>query len=132
VQAATPNIIDTTLPRIPSCGTLARRLVCRSLAPALDAAALGDIEVVVSELAENAYLHGRGRIELRVAMDDGRVRIEVSDEGNGASEVLKQRSQGPYGLGLTVVDELSTAWGAYHGSTHVWADIRARRRDTRN
>jgi anti-sigma regulatory factor (Ser/Thr protein kinase) len=130
MQATTPNIIDTTLPRIPSCGTLARRLVCRSLAPALDAAALGDIEVVVSELAENAYLHGRGRIELRVAMDDGRVRIEVSDEGNGASEVLKQRAQGPYGLGLTVVDELSTAWGAYDGSTHVWADIRAQRRES--
>ena len=132
MQAESPTVIDTTLPRIPSCGTLARRFVSQSLAPAPDAAALGDIEVVVSELAENAYLHGHGRIDLRLEMEQDRVRVEVSDEGDGAGAVLKQREQGPYGLGLTVVDELSTAWGAYHGSTHVWAEIQAERRGTRN
>jgi anti-sigma regulatory factor (Ser/Thr protein kinase) len=132
VQAESPTVIDTTLPRIPSCGTLARRFVSQSLAPTLDTTALGDIEVVVSELAENAYLHGHGRIDLHLEVGRARVRVEVSDEGDGASEVLKHREQGPYGLGLTVVDELSTAWGAYHGSTHVWAEIRAGRRGTMN
>jgi anti-sigma regulatory factor (Ser/Thr protein kinase) len=123
VQAETATVIETTLPRIPSCGTLARRLVSQTLAPTLDAAALGDIEVVARELVENAYLHGHGRIDLRVEMHEARVRVEVTDEGDGASEVLRQREQGDYGLGLTVVDELAAAWGAYHGSTHVWAEI---------
>jgi anti-sigma regulatory factor (Ser/Thr protein kinase) len=123
MQTETATVIDTALPRIPSCGKLARRLVFQTLAPTLDPVALGDIEVVASELVDNAYLHGHGRIDLRVETHEARVRVEVTDEGDGASEVLRQREQGDYGLGLTVVDELSAAWGAYHGSTHVWAEI---------
>jgi anti-sigma regulatory factor (Ser/Thr protein kinase) len=123
VQAATATVIDTTLPRIPSCAAFARRLVASSLGPVLDHVALGGTEVVVSELVENAYLHGHGKIEVLVAMNHARVRVGVTDEGDGASKVLKQRDEGACGLGLTMVDELSAAWGAHPGSTHVWAEV---------
>lgn len=85
--------------------------------------ALYDIKLVVSELVDNAFLHGCGQIMLRAAPIDDRIRIEVIDEGQGAA--IKIREDGPElgGWGLRVVDGVAAAWGAYEGTTHVWADV---------
>jgi anti-sigma regulatory factor (Ser/Thr protein kinase) len=83
---------------------------------------LDDLKLVVSELATNAYVHGIGRIRLRLEADEERVRVAVMDEGHNAT--IKITQVGAYGgNGLRLVDQLCSQWGAYEGSTHVWAEL---------
>ena len=113
------------LPRDPTCGAVARRLIEEHLGTAR-AEEIADAKTVVSELVNNAFLHGEGRIELRLSSRRGRARIEVSDEGNDA--VLQTR-RGQRRHGLDIVEALSLAWGAREGSTRVWAELSAGVRD---
>jgi two-component sensor histidine kinase len=78
------------------------------------------VKLVVSELVSNAFLHGKGGIELRLSSRRGRVRIEVIDEGEGAA--VRASRQGEY-HGVDIVDALALTWGARAGSTHVWAEL---------
>jgi anti-sigma regulatory factor (Ser/Thr protein kinase) len=114
--------VETELPRQPTCCALARRLVEREYGARLDSGTLGDVKLVVSELASNAYLHGTGRIRLRLDADEQRVRVAIMDEGeNAVIQITQLGSSGGYGL--RVVDQLCSEWGAYEGSTHVWAEL---------
>ena len=84
---------------------------------------LGDIELVVSELVTNAVRHGPGAvITLRLVTEaDGAVSGEVVDQGDGVVSIRKQElGQTEGGLGLPIVDTLTSSWGVYPGSTHVW------------
>jgi anti-sigma regulatory factor (Ser/Thr protein kinase) len=115
---------DIGLPRSRTCGAIARRVVEERLTPRLNGQALDDAKLVVSELVDNAYLHGRGKIRLMIEPRSDRLRIEVIDEGNGAAIKIRERAPEELGgLGLRLVDQLSTAWGAYEGTTHVWAEL---------
>jgi anti-sigma regulatory factor (Ser/Thr protein kinase) len=119
--------LQMRLPRSRGCAAVARRFVEQELGEALSRAALDDARLVVSELVDNAYVHGRGEISLRLTSHAERVRVEVADEGRGAA--LKIRERGPEDLGgngLRLVEAISTAWGAYEGTTHVWADLPVR------
>ena len=81
---------------------------------------IDDALLVVTELVNNAVEHGRGQIELRLRTPPNGVRIEVVDEGEGAtSDIQGYRDSG--GWGLRVVDHLALEWGAHEGTTHVWA-----------
>ncbi len=81
-----------------------------------------DARIVVSELVNNAYLHGRGRIELTVRLiDPGRVRIETTDQGSATVHIRTADALG--GHGLQIVSKLAVAWGADRGPTRVWADL---------
>jgi anti-sigma regulatory factor (Ser/Thr protein kinase) len=122
---------EIALPRDRGCGALARRFAEERLRDGLDPEAMDDVRLVVSELVDNAYLHGRGEIRLIVERRPDRVRIEVVDEGRGAAVRIRER--GPEqlgGHGLKLVDALAADWGAFEGTTHVWAEleIAARRR----
>ncbi|MCP3989554.1 MAG: sensor histidine kinase [Actinomycetia bacterium] len=91
-----------------------------------------DLVTVVGNLVDNAIDHlsdtsiGGGEIEIAVWHDDGVVRIDVSDSGDGIpTEVLSQVFQSGYttkdprshdGLGLALVDELVRR---YRGSISV-------------
>jgi len=117
------EIIDTRLPRSPVCGALARRLLESHLEPLIGSQALADVKLVVSELVNNAYLHGEGAIELRVYHGPGRLRVEVVDQGEEAP-VRISRSQRPWGgRGLDIVDQVAVAWGSHPGKTHMWAEL---------
>jgi anti-sigma regulatory factor (Ser/Thr protein kinase) len=119
--------VETTLPRTRACAAIARRAVEEGLTPHLAGQDLDDVKLVVSELVDNAYLHGEGEIRLTVEAHGDRLRVEVIDEGENAA--IKIRAGGPDGLGgfgLRLVDQLSSAWGAYEGTTHVWAELRWR------
>lgn len=74
----------------------------------------------MSELVNNAVVHGRGAIGLRVSRRRGRVRIEVTDEGKDAT-IRTGIHDMPHGL--DIVEAVSLAWGPYEGSTHVWAEL---------
>jgi serine/threonine-protein kinase RsbW len=119
--------VEIGLPRTPACAAVARRFVERHLSHVLAKPGLDDAKLVVSELVDNAYLHGRGEITLRLARHRDRVRVEVIDEGEGAAIEIRERgAEDLGGQGLNLVEAIATAWGAYEGTTHVWADLPTR------
>lgn len=114
------ELFRVRLPREPTCAAVARRLVEAHLV-SLDAEELADVKTVVSELVSNAFVHGKGVIELRLARRRGRVRIDVTDDGKDSSV---SALAGDIFHGLDIVEGLSLAWGTSAGSTRVWAELR--------
>jgi anti-sigma regulatory factor (Ser/Thr protein kinase) len=116
--------IDVRLPRSRQCAAIARRLVEEHLGGNSPQDRLDDVKLVVSELVDNAYLHGRGQLRLVLRPTGRFVRIEVIDEGRGAAIKIRERAADEAGgFGLKLVEQLSSAWGAYEGTTHVWAEV---------
>ena len=101
----------------------ARGHVRDALASHADGETLGIVELVVSELVTNSVRHGPGEpITLRLVTEpDGAIAGEVHDRGRG-TVVLHDPGLAPAvgGLGLVLVDRLTSAWGVHPGSTHVW------------
>jgi anti-sigma regulatory factor (Ser/Thr protein kinase) len=97
----------------------ARHHVRYALEHRADPETLDRIQLVVSELVTNAVRHGPGKpITLRLVSEfDGGISGEVVDQGNGFV-AIREKEIG--GLGLPIVDALTSAWGVYPGSTHVW------------
>jgi anti-sigma regulatory factor (Ser/Thr protein kinase) len=119
--------VEARLPRRRECAAVTRRLLDKHLSARLSSSALDDVKLVATELVGNAYLHGEGAIRLRIEWCDDRVRLEVMDEGQGeAVKIREQPTLGGGGFGLPLVQELSSAWGAFEGTTHVWAEIETR------
>jgi anti-sigma regulatory factor (Ser/Thr protein kinase) len=109
-------------PRAESIGD-ARRHARYALESYTDVETLGDVELVVSELVTNAVRHGPGEvITVRLVTDpDGAISGEVEDQGDGVVAIHEQTLEGGVGgLGLPLVDALTSTWGVYPGSTHVW------------
>ena len=107
-------------------GSVARRFGGRAVAagrgvdvePAPGVELEGDrlrLEQALGNLVDNALRHGSGRIRLRAAADDGRVALEVLDEGGGVPAEFAARAWEPFsrpdeargrggtGLGLAIV-----------------------------
>src|SRR5690349_25047119 len=116
--------LDLPLPRDPRAVGIARGEVRRWVADALDPRRLADLVIVVVELVTNTVVHGRGDIRLRLQLDAGSVQGKVIDAGTGFA--YRPRAVGPTevgGRGLLVVDRLTTSWGVYEGTTHVWFEM---------
>lgn len=88
------------------------------------------LERVISNLVENAHVHGGGCDVVRVSRRNGVVRVHVDDHGRGVAEEFRERiferfardgsTQGPgVGLGLAIVAQ-HVHW---HGG-HVWVEDR--------
>jgi anti-sigma regulatory factor (Ser/Thr protein kinase) len=84
---------------------------------------LDDLKLVATELVGNAYLHGEGRIWLKLDRHPEGIRIEVIDQGEGAAVKVRSPRTIERGNGLKIVDRLASAWGAHEGTTHVWAEL---------
>ena len=89
-----------------------------------------DVNLLVTELVSNAIRHAGLRrdapVKLRIAADERRVRIEVSDPGCGfdAASVDEGELYEPGGLGLVLVDRMSERWGIVRGAeTRVWLEL---------
>ncbi|HSO98009.1 MAG TPA: ATP-binding protein [Solirubrobacteraceae bacterium] len=117
------ELIIHTISRTPGCGSDARRLLERDLVPRVPDRVLDDARTVVSELVNNAYVHGSGEIELRLSRSGERLRVEVVDQGSGAAVNVRKAGAHGGGQGLRIVQALSLDWGAFEGTTHVWADL---------
>ncbi|HLY49777.1 MAG TPA: ATP-binding protein [Solirubrobacteraceae bacterium] len=115
--------LEVELPRERICTALARRLVEQQFGHALDPAMLQDLKLVVSELVDNAYVHGEGRIQVRLEQRAETMLIEVMDEGEGASVKIRKLGVRGGGHGLRLVDHLCSTWGSRAGATHVWAEM---------
>lgn len=101
-----------TLPSTAHAPAVARRHV-QDLGAAWPARVLDVALLAVSEAVTNAVRHGAGAIELCVAVGDGRIRIEVSDD---SPEFPRRRPApgddlGEGGRGLYLLDALTTGWG---------------------
>jgi anti-sigma regulatory factor (Ser/Thr protein kinase) len=118
----TPAEVD--LPRGPEATRIARDLLARHYSDALGAEALYNAQLVTTELVANALEHGRGRIRLKAALGDACLRVEVVDDGTGeAPAIREQTEESKGGWGLRIVEAVALRWGAFEGTTHVWADV---------
>ena len=120
--------------------TSARTLPAESTAPALarrwarhmlSSWGLDDEEVEVAvlclnELVTNALLHARTSSRLEIDLDESRLLVLVSDEGQAAplSAQLSQ-TDAVRGRGLALVEQLSEAWGTERdgNGTTVWFEL---------
>lgn len=129
-RTMTDEFVEQALPRERGAAAIARRLLERQLSDLNGQPALDEIKLVATELIDNAYRHGQGEIRLRLQRRGDRVRVEVIDEGRGAA--IKIREDGPElgGWGLKLVDGIASGWGAFEGTTHVWAEISVPERDS--
>lgn len=102
----------------------ARRAIER-LDGQLPSARLRDAALCLSELVTNAIQHTRGgsELEMSMALDDERLRVEVADEGGGF-EPGEPTPGDERGWGLFIVDNLADGWGVEPGKrTVVWFEI---------
>jgi anti-sigma regulatory factor (Ser/Thr protein kinase) len=106
-------------------GWRARVALRQRFSEALPPGALIDLTAVVTELINNAVARGPQRpITVALAIDGASIRGEVADQGNPAATFPPDREAASEGLlGLRVVDQLTSRWGVYEGSTHVWFEL---------
>jgi anti-sigma regulatory factor (Ser/Thr protein kinase) len=103
-----------------------RRSVGDHFATSISKSQLHDLQVVVGELVSNSVEHGPGGpIQVRVDLNEqGDLRGEVEDQGDGLVSMIDMADTFERGLGLYIVDALTDEWAVYEGSTHVWFEIR--------
>ncbi|HEY7659843.1 MAG TPA: ATP-binding protein [Actinomycetota bacterium] len=116
---------ERVLPAVPDSIPVARHLV-DSLRGTIDDAVLEDLRLLVSEIVTNSIRHGPGSqvVDLRVSVDEARVRVEVEDRGRGFDPRPRETISGDAGWGLVLVDRLADRWGVEVGATTiVWFEI---------
>ena len=92
-------------------------------------AASSDAVLVISELVTNALRHGLGEIVARTALTDGGVLyLSVTDSGEELPELQPVDPSRVGGVGLHIVDRLSSEWGIspFPGGKTVWATMSGR------
>jgi anti-sigma regulatory factor (Ser/Thr protein kinase) len=119
--------LSLDLPRTPQAPSLARRALNEL---GVEPSVLPDVRLLVSELVTNSVKYGGdGPVRLEVRARDGRLRAEIIDQGMGFTPAERGNDLDRVGgWGLHLVEELSSAWGTYEGSTHVWFEIDLGRR----
>ena len=81
--------------------------------------------LLASELATNALVHGRGRIELRLRLTRDRLVLEALDEGQHMPRRRRPGDDEEGGRGLNLVATLADRWGfrAIDDGKVVWAEV---------
>lgn len=125
VETRAPAVAELRLAERNTSAALARQFTRSTLASWQSPGSHDDIVLVVSELVTNALLHGHGTPMVRLLDGDDRVRVEVCDD----SPLLpvSHRVTPTSGLGLRVVEQLSSAWGASRRGRGkvVWCELPA-------
>jgi anti-sigma regulatory factor (Ser/Thr protein kinase) len=87
---------------------------------------LANVKLLVSELVTNSVKYGGSevvRLELH-GDGDGRLRVDVVDEGGGFVPTARDRPATEVGgWGLHLVDTLADRWGVATEASHVWFEI---------
>lgn len=128
MPAVSPNVSRVLLAR-PEAPAEARRALVGLQLPATTRE---DLALLVTELVTNALRHaGLSRDDrIGVSLTNGgrRARLAVHDQGPGFTPGLSgsnEDARGPGGLGLTLVEALSNAWGVRTGADGctVWCEV---------
>ena len=94
------------------------------LAPALDERLVPNAALLLSELMTNAVKYGTGPIGLRLEAGAHGLRCDVADQGAGFTPKARDGDLDRVGgWGLHLTEHLTSRWGTYEGSTHVWFEI---------
>jgi anti-sigma regulatory factor (Ser/Thr protein kinase) len=117
-------VLSVELPRTAEAPYLARRAL-EDLDGKLDPSVLPDVRLLVSELITNSVKYGGdGPVRLEVTTAGERLRAEIIDQGVGFVPVKRNDDlEKVGGWGLHLVHQLTSDWGTYQGSTHVWFEI---------
>jgi anti-sigma regulatory factor (Ser/Thr protein kinase) len=119
-----PPSLKCELPRQPSAAAEARRLLEHAFTSGLDRDDLDTMKLLASELVNNAVLHGAGKIKFAVELDTAVIRVDVVDEGSGFVHHVREIGFDEVsGRGLQIVDAMSSRWGLFEGTTHVWFEL---------
>jgi anti-sigma regulatory factor (Ser/Thr protein kinase) len=116
--------LSVELPRSPEAAFLARRAL-DDLEGTLDPNVLPEVRLLVSELITNSVKYGGdGPVRLEVQASPETVRAEIIDQGVGFTPVTRDDDLDRVGgWGLHLTEQLTSRWGTYAGSTHVWFEI---------
>ena len=116
--------LSVELPRTPQAAYMARRAL-DDLEGSLDPNVLPDVRLLVSELITNSVKYGgEGPVRLEVQASGGSVRAEIIDQGVGFTPKVRDDDLDRVGgWGLHLTEHLTSRWGTYEGSTHVWFEI---------
>jgi anti-sigma regulatory factor (Ser/Thr protein kinase) len=116
--------LSVELPRTPKAPFLARRAL-DDLEGRLAPEVLPDVRLLVSELITNSVKYGgEGPVRLEVQASDASVRAEIIDQGVGFTPKVRDDDLDRVGgWGLHLTEHLTSRWGTYEGSTHVWFEI---------
>ena len=82
--------------------------------------------IVTSELATNAVIHAQTPFRVSVAVQPGKIRLEVED-GAGVQKIATEMSSDRTGRGLLLVESAATSWGVEHRGEKkaVWVELPA-------
>ncbi len=130
METRAPVVAELRLAERNTSAALARQFTRATLNGWQTGGSHDDIVLVVSELVTNALLHGHGTPVVRLLEEADRIRIEVSDD----SPLLpvSHRVTPTSGLGLRVVEQVSSAWGASRRGRGkvVWCELQTAPEDT--
>jgi anti-sigma regulatory factor (Ser/Thr protein kinase) len=105
----------------------AARVAVEALADRLEAEALDDTRLLVSELVTNSIRHSQAaansHVRLDITLAPDTLRVDVLDMGDGFEPRPRSRGQSAAsGWGLYLVERLTDRWGVVtrDGATRVW------------
>jgi phosphoserine phosphatase RsbU/P len=134
VVASATEAWCTEIPGGVEAACVARELLSEVFAGRMADPTMHDLHLLTTELVTNAVLHaGAGAsdaIELSVASGADSLLVSVTDPGRGAGRphVEEVDLEVPGGMGLYLVEQISSRWGAERldgGSNRVWFELAA-------
>ena len=116
--------LDISIPRSREAGQFARNAIA-PIADWLPADKAHDLNLVVSELVNNAVEHGAGQIAVVIHALPHSIAGSVWDGGVGftAPAIATHDNDRSDGWGLTLVDQLTRRWGVEREPTRVWFEL---------
>jgi anti-sigma regulatory factor (Ser/Thr protein kinase) len=124
-----PVQLEVNLPPRAEAAALARRSL-EHLERDLEPEVLESLRLLVTELVTNSVRHGdlsaSDRIRLRLARLDNRIRVEVTDPGDGFYSRPPQTPdpERTSGWGLFLVDRIADRWGTSGDAANtVWFEL---------
>lgn len=117
-------VLFGSFPSHPTSVRDARALV-RLVDSALPDETVSALRLVIGEFVTNSVEHGpSGDFSVKLVIDDGLVRVEVADSGNGDVWRCAASDEDEHGRGLALVDAIADRWGSGPGpTTFVWAEL---------
>jgi anti-sigma regulatory factor (Ser/Thr protein kinase) len=109
-------------------GSHARQAICEQFGEIITSDELDKVRVLVTELVNNAVLHGgaddQHHVVVHLAVAPERLRGEVCDGGPGLDPEALPSARDVGGNGFILVDCLSSRWGiATDAGTCVWFEL---------
>jgi anti-sigma regulatory factor (Ser/Thr protein kinase) len=82
------------------------------------------VELLVTELATNALLHGSGLdVGVHISMQDDHIKIQVNDGSPGRPVLRKTKLDDEGGRGLFLVESMAKAWGVSDDGSITWCTV---------